>query len=350
MRKISLITILIGVGVFWLAINPGAALAQEQLVHTVQAGETLDDIAARYDVSRVAILSANGLTGPNDIQPGQQLFIPDHLPVKDNAPDVQTYTVQFDDTLSSIAARFDVDIDLLISANNIADPNRIAYGQELVIPALGRGGGSPQPPLSTAAGGANGPVIATYIVREGETLRDIAMRFGMSEAALAQANGITAPGQFDYIRVLRVPLVGSGGGSSEPAAIAQSSPPAQNFGTGGPITTMPASTGAPVVPPYDAYIVQTGDTLSGIAARFGVSTEALAIANRIANPGYIQIGQMLYVPGPASTWPVKTYVVRTGDTLYSIAMRFGVSLQALAAANRIANPGYIQIGQVLVIP
>lgn len=106
---------------------------------------------------------------------------------------------------------------------------------------------------------------------------------------------------------------------------------------------------ASVAPPADAgvYIVQPGDTLSGIAARYGTTWQALAAANGITNPDLIYPGQAvtINVGGGARA----TYTVVAGDTLSDIAARYGTSWQALAAANGITNPDLIYPGQVLTI-
>jgi peptidoglycan/xylan/chitin deacetylase (PgdA/CDA1 family) len=102
------------------------------------------------------------------------------------------------------------------------------------------------------------------------------------------------------------------------------------------------------------YTVRAGDTLSSIAARHGTTVSALAAANNIANPNLIRVGQVLRIPSavpPPAPAPIAgTYTVRAGDTLFSIAARHGTTVSALAAANNIANPNLIRVGQVLVIP
>jgi LysM repeat protein len=97
----------------------------------------------------------------------------------------------------------------------------------------------------------------------------------------------------------------------------------------------------------ETYVVEPGDTLSGIAERFGVSLGALEAANpQITNPDLIFPGQVIRIPTN-----VVTYVVQPGDTLSGIAERFGVSLGALEAANpQITNPDLILPGQVIRIP
>lgn len=109
-----------------------------------------------------------------------------------------------------------------------------------------------------------------------------------------------------------------------------------------------------------SYTVARGDTLSAIARRLGVSVSSLAKANSIANPHRIFVGQRLVVPSsasaaqatpaPAHTPATSTYTVARGDTLGSIAQRFGTSVAALASANGIANPNRIWVGQHLRIP
>ena len=105
------------------------------------------------------------------------------------------------------------------------------------------------------------------------------------------------------------------------------------------------------------YVVWRGDTLFSIARRFGTTIGAIAQANGISNPRYIRAGQRLIIPGayPACAPPpavpgATVYIVRRGDTLYSIARRYHTTVAAIAWANGIANPHRIWAGQRLVIP
>ena len=90
--------------------------------------------------------------------------------------------------------------------------------------------------------------------------------------------------------------------------------------------------------------------MSGIAEKFGVSLNALIAANpQIKNPDLIYTGDVLSIPTKPSQ--VKKYTVVAGDTMSGIAAKFGVSLSALVAANpQIKNPDLIYAGQVLTIP
>jgi LysM repeat protein len=95
------------------------------------------------------------------------------------------------------------------------------------------------------------------------------------------------------------------------------------------------------------YHVHKGDTLSGIAARHGVSLDALTKANpAIASHQFIFPGDRLTIPATNS----GTHIVHRGETLTSIARQSGTTAQALARANHIANPDRISVGQHLAIP
>jgi LysM repeat protein len=103
--------------------------------------------------------------------------------------------------------------------------------------------------------------------------------------------------------------------------------------------------------------IRPGDTLSGIAARYKTTVAALLKANpQITNPNLIYAGRSLNLPGssdsfqPSPTPGAGRYTVRPGDTLSAIGARFGVSYQAIAQANGIANPNLIYAGQQLTIP
>jgi len=109
----------------------------------------------------------------------------------------------------------------------------------------------------------------------------------------------------------------------------------------------------PVQAQGQAHVVQRGETLSSIAARYGTTAQALARANGLANANYIYAGQRLTIPGGSSSPSGASggaYVARAGDTLFSIAARHGTTAQAIARANGLANANYIYAGQRLTIP
>ncbi len=100
------------------------------------------------------------------------------------------------------------------------------------------------------------------------------------------------------------------------------------------------------------HIVQRGENLFRIALRYGTTVEAITIANGIADPRSIAVGQRLLIPNaqPGNVGALTTHTVAPGDTLQTLLARYQTTAQALAAANNLCNPNLLYIGQQLVIP
>lgn len=209
----------------------------------------------------------------------------------------QSYVVQWGDTLGSVAGRCGTSVAALRLAN--PDLGYWLYaGQTLWLPGAFLDGG---------AG------LDTYIVARGDTLKKLAARFGVTMDALASQNGIR-----DYN------LIYEGQRLLIPAA-----------GTTPPSDPPPSS---------GTYVVQRGDTLRKIAARYDISLQDLIAANpQVTNPNLIYRGQVIYLPGAGSL-----YTVERGDTMKKIAARHGTSLQSLISLNpQIGNVNLIYPGQVI---
>lgn len=184
-----------------------------------------------------------------------------------------------------------------------------------------------------------------YTVQAGDTLWRIAQRFGVTPEEIVKASRLADPNNLTVGDTLLIP---------------QKNPSAT------PSAGTPAAT--PTAPPQ-RYVVQPGDTLAAIAARFGVSAAEIARVNRLADPDRLTVGEALVVPSPAARQPTasaaasqptaaptptpapprRRYTVQEGDSLWSIAEEHGTSVEALRAA----NPGLserLHVGQELVIP
>lgn len=126
-----------------------------------------------------------------------------------------------------------------------------------------------------------------------------------------------------------------------------------NSGTVAPSNPVPSAPAEKPSESYQTYTVQSGDTLSGIASRFRTTYQKIAADNGIANPNIIHPGQVLKIYGGStqsnSSSSYQTYTVKSGDTLSGIGSKFGVSYQKIAADNNISNPNLIHPGQVLKI-
>jgi LysM repeat protein len=194
--------------------------------------------------------------------------------------------------------------------------NRVHYLiVSLVLLALLMGLGSPV--WAAPDRQSTGSVI--HIVQWGESLTSIARRYGISITDIVQANGITNP---DYIYA-------------------------------GQRLVIPTGAAPPPPGPTGTYVVQRGDTLTGIARRFGTTVNAILALNRILDPNLIYVGQCLRIIGDGPPAPPSDgciYVVQRGDTLTRIALAYHTTVWAFVIANNLANPSFIWVGQRLVVP
>ena len=116
------------------------------------------------------------------------------------------------------------------------------------------------------------------------------------------------------------------------------------------------SPATPPCPNGQLYTVKPGDSMYTIARQFGIPLSSLIAANpQVSDPNLIFPGQSLCVPGsmiPPMTCPGGfVYTVQSGDSLFAIAVRFGVTLEAIKAANpQIGNPDLIYPGQAVCVP
>lgn len=176
-----------------------------------------------------------------------------------------------------------------------------------------------------------GPTFG-YIVKAGDTLFTIALTYNTDVDTIRRLNNLPD----DSIQVGQV-LVVPGTGSAAPGT---------TDGTPAP---------EPTATPGFVYTVEAGDNLTGIADALGVDWRDIAAVNNIQGPGYtIFRGQKLVIPGvtatPEPTAEVRTHVVQAGDSLSSIAVQYGVTVEAIMQANQMSNPNLINVGQELVIP
>ncbi|MGE5528171.1 MAG: LysM peptidoglycan-binding domain-containing protein [Patescibacteria group bacterium] len=250
-------------------ILAGAAAPGAGIDYTVVPGDTLFSIARQFGTTVDAIKTANGLY-TDVIVPGQVLFIPGPI----TGGPVSTYTVVPGDTLFSIAQRFGTTVSALQLTNNLPT-EEIFPGQILQIPTVPL-----SPPPAPGPAPEPGPGTTTYTVQPGDTLVLIAQLFNTTVQRLRELNNLTSdvifPGQ-----VLIVPAPEEVSAPGVP--LAPSPPPAQGLQIPG-VAPAPGTT----------YIVQPGDTLFSIAARFGTTILELARLNFLTT-SEIFPGQVLRV-------------------------------------------------------
>ncbi len=225
-------------------------------------------------------------------------------------PYLLSYTVVRGDTVGRLAARFGSTVDAIIIANHLSPDARIFETQQLIIPVstLPQPATPTLPPTPTEAPPTTTetpvvvqalptftetPVVVqplappqataqttiTYVVRYGDTLSTIAVRFGIATRDLARANGIINPNLIYIGQVLRIPVAGT----PTPVAPTATSTPTQ--------ASAASSSAQPQM-----YTVQPGDNLYRISVRFNVPIVALIEANGIYDASRIFVGQTLVIP------------------------------------------------------
>jgi LysM repeat protein len=195
---------------------------------------------------------------------------------------------------------------------------------------------------------------APHTVQPGETLWSIAAANNLTTRTVAAFNGLSENAQVVLGSTIMVPTTVEGYASLQSAGLASSAPAAAPAAAP---TSAPAGGGS--------YTVQAGDTLSGLAARSGVSLQTLAADNRLDPAGPLIAGTRLSLPSAgaapaaapapapaASSAPAAqgAYKVRAGDTLAGLASQVGVSTSAMAAMNGLDPAGVLLEGTVLKLP
>jgi LysM repeat protein len=179
-----------------------STLPQSGVTHIVAQGETLFRIAAKYGTSVEAICAANSIVNPSTIYAGQRLSIPGANPSAPagsaSAPGGDIHVVMPGENLFRIALRYGTTVEALAQLNGITNHNQLIVGQTLRI------SGDPTAPTPV-----HQPTLATttHTVAAGETLTAIALHYGVTAWALAQANSLANPSLIFAGQVLTVPGV-----------------------------------------------------------------------------------------------------------------------------------------------
>ena len=323
-------------------------------VHVVRRGDTLSGIAGRYGASVAALRRANGL-GSSLIRPGQTLRVPGAPRSASRAGvGAGTAAASAADARGPVVERSPGSVGARAAAGGLDDLrhplDRVerSPGSVGARAAAASAAGEPaSAPAAASTPSASRPVV--HVVRRGDTLSGIARRYGASVAGLRRANGLGSslirPGQ--PLRVPGAPRSAARAGEGASAAAASA-----------------AGASAPSAPRPVVHVVRRGDTLSGIARRYGASVAGLRRANGLGS-SLIRPGQPLRVPGApravvgasaasasaagASASRPVVHVVRRGDTLSGIARRYGASVAGLRRANGLGS-SLIRPGQALRVP
>ena len=217
-----------------------------------------------------------------------------YVPVVDS----DYYIVKKGDTLWSVAKTYGVSVNELKEANNLTS-NSLSIGQSLFIP-------------NQEIDEDESKDDITYKVVSGDTLYSIARKFNTTVAKIKELNNLV-DNNLNIGQVLIISDLNNGSDTSD-------------------IT----------------YIVKSGDNLYAIARRYNVTVDAIKRANNLTS-NLLNVGQRLIIPLPSIESSNNTYVVKKGDTLYSIANKYNVSVDNLKNTNNLNNNN-LSIGQTLIIP
>lgn len=265
------------------APDPSLTASSRAPAQPAPARETALDPAFNSGIAQPAATSGRSLsaptrpTGTTRTTPDTGVLQPVLEPVQDSLSlpaASREYTVAKGDTLSGIARKQGVSLNDLLAANGLSRSATIYVGQVLLVPAPRSTDQTASPEIEHAG--------REYVVAKGDTLSGIAARAGVSVKTLKSLNGLTS----DTIFVgQKLALPESAGSISTPLS---APPPAAAA------TPLPVAGGS-------SYTVKTGDTPSGIARKFGITSAQLMAANNISDPRKLFVGQVLVIPQGGSS-------------------------------------------------
>jgi LysM repeat protein len=271
--------------------NLGQGGGSATTTYVVEEGDTYSSIAEEFGIPVLDLLQANdisSLTGSPEV--GTELVIPS---VDDGQGggllEGNQYVLQPGDTLDDVAQMFDVSYEYLLAANNITNARNVPAGTVLTIPDGAPGYGE-FPPVDAEGNvivdleGVGGGGEGTYVLQPGETLDGVAQELNISYQYLIAVNNITNAQNVPAGTVLLIPDGAPEYGQAAPID-AEGNVIVDLEGVGG---------GGDQV-----YILQTGDTIDGVAQQFDVSYQALLEANNITDSRRVRAGTVIVIPSGA---------------------------------------------------
>ena len=279
--------------------------------YTVRNGDTLYGISNQFGVSVNDLRKQNGLNDTSVIRVGQILYIPNTQGINPNTTFL--YTVKKGDTLYNIAKMYNTSVQELIKLNNLKS-STLNIGDQLKIPEM-----------YTNEDNISLPNYINYTVKKGDTLYGIAKEYGVTPDLIMKDNSLSSSvlsvGQNLKIRVLK-----------DTGVIEECY---------GEDYIIPTTTN------IINYTVKKGDSLYQIANKYNTSVSAIMKLNNLTS-NTLNIGQVLKIPSVSNGNATMTYVVKKGDSLYSIAKKFNTTVDSIKKKNNLKS-NTLSIGKELII-
>lgn len=277
--------------------------------YTVKAGDTLYGISNQFGVSVTELARLNNVKA-DTIKVGQILKIPTSSGTNPNT--MFMYTVKSGDTLYKIATKYNTTVNQIKDINNLTS-NNLSIGQVLRIPEM-----------YTKEEDLILPNYISYTVKAGDTIYSIARNNNISVDTLIQDNSLTDNIlKIGSILKIRIP---SGSTVIEECIGPDYNPPEDNNNIN--------------------YIVKKGDSLYTIASKYNTSVSIIKSLNNLTSNN-LSIGQILKIPNNNQS-SINTYIVKSGDNLYSIARKFNTTVNSIKSKNNLSN-NLLSVGQKLII-
>src|SRR5665213_1853886 len=306
---------------------------------TVGKGDTLASIARAHGTTIAALARLNGLKSPYKLTAGRSLKLPGAVASDALAGKAETVTVGKGDTLASISRKSGVSVGDLAKINGLDEPYRLKIGQTVTVKVAEADAVAEAPKAGSKASKAKAvasdeetaaPSTSTITARRKDTLQGLANQAHVSVAVMARLNHLKKPYRLKPGQQVKLP--------DQPGAASS--------------RTVAADDETPAAPPT-AVTAGRKDTLRSIAEKHGVALETLARLNHIKKPYRIHRGQKIKLPvRPAEAVRVRStsYTVQSGDTLYSIARRFGTDARSLAELNGMDAGDKLTVGRRVRLP